>query len=90
MFDPLLENSPWVQEKLAEREARGEARGELHQAQKTVIRFVRRRFPTLAELASTRMRQATQTNAVNALLEQLWFASDEFAARALLESATLS
>ena len=86
MFDPLLENSPWVQGKVVE----GEARGELRQAQEMVIRFVQRRFPTLGELARAQMRQATQTSAINALMEQLWFAPDEFAARALLESIALS
>ena len=98
MFDPLLENSPWVQAKLAESLekglakglAKGEARGEFHHAQEMVIRFVQRRFPSLGEVARTCVQQATQTRALNALMEQLWFAPDEFAARALLESTLLS
>ncbi len=86
MFDPFLENDPWVKEK----EARGEARGELHQAREMIVRFVQRRFPALAELARTKMQHANQVVEVNALMEQLWFAPDEFAARALLETTPLT
>ncbi len=85
MFDPLLEDDPWVKEKVSEGEARGSARGELNQARETLVRFVQRRFPPLANLAQTRMEHAEQVRAVNALMEQLWFAADEYAARALLE-----
>ena len=73
MYDPFLEEDPWVKEKVAEGmakgEALGEACGELRQAQETVIRFVQRRFPTLGELVRAQMHQATQTRAVNALME---------------------
>lgn len=86
MFDSLLEDDPWVKEKLAEREARVK----LHQARETAVRFVQRRFPALTELAQTKMQHANQVEEVNALMEQLWVVPDEFAARALLEMTPLT
>lgn len=94
MFDPLLEEDPWVKEKLAEREKRGlvegEKRGlvegELNNARSTLVRFIQRRFPSLTEIAQTKTAQLCQVDTLNTLIEQLWFAPDEKAAHALLEA----
>lgn len=91
MFDPLLEDDPWVKEKVAESEARGMARGKAEgkaeEARETLVRFVQRRFPSLAEMVRAKAASLNQIETLNALMEQLWFASDEYAARALLEDA---
>lgn len=84
MFDPLLEEDPWVKEKLAEREQRGE----LKQARDALIRFIQRRFPSLTDIARVRADRINQLETLNTLSEQLWFASDEYAARALLEASS--
>ncbi|MGH2507114.1 MAG: hypothetical protein ACRDHZ_06840, partial [Ktedonobacteraceae bacterium] len=90
MFDPSLEQDPWVQEKLAESEMRGKNKGivegELKEARNTVVRFIQRRFPSLTEHAKAKMLHLNQLDVINALMEQLWFAPDEYAARALLEA----
>lgn len=98
MFDPLLEEDPWVKEKVANGEARGEARGRaegvaegvLKEARDLLVRFVQRYYPTLIDLAKARAMQGEQPGALNALLEQLWGANDEQAARTLLEHYSVS
>jgi hypothetical protein len=85
MFDPLLEDDPWVKEKVAESEARGIAKGKAEEARETLVRFVQRRFPSLADTVRAKAASLHQIETLNALMEQLWFASDEYAARALLE-----
>ncbi len=82
MFDPLLEEDPWVKEKIAE----GKLEGALEEARGILVRFVQRRYPALVQLARVRARQDRQREALDALIEQLWFAADEDAARALLEA----
>ena len=86
MFDPLLEEDPWVKEKVAE----GELKGELKQARDALVRFVQRRFPILTDMAKSRASEIDNLEVLNALSEQLWFASDEYVARALLVSAPAS
>ena len=94
MFDPLLENDPWVQEKLAEREARGlakgeargETRGELKAARDFVTNLVRRRFPDLAILAEVRALQLEKPESLTLLFNQLVDAPDEQTARVILET----
>src|SRR5579875_656026 len=94
MFDPLLEEDPWVKEKVAQGELRGEARGvlegEVKEARNLLLKFVQRRFPSLVELAKSRVRQLNQLEDIHALNEQLWFAADEYAARALSSKTTQS
>ena len=89
MYDPLLEEDPWVQGLQAKSLARGKAEGivegELNQARGMAVRFVQRRFPMLTDLAKVKMMHANQVEDVNALIEQLWVAADEYAVRALLE-----
>lgn len=76
-------DDPWVKEKVAE----GVLKGKAEEARATLIRFVQRRFPSLTEIARTKAASFTQGEALNDLMEQLWFTSDEYAARALLEDA---
>lgn len=91
MFDPLLEDDPWVQEKVAESERKGEMRGknqgELNKTREIVVRFIQRRFPALTKAAQTKMQHLDQVEVIDTLMNHLWEAPDENTARALLEAA---
>ena len=90
MYDPFLEEDPWVQEKVAEGEARGlakgENRGELKAARDFVTNLVRRRFPDLAILAEVRVLQLEKPELLTLLFNQLVDAPDEQTARVILET----
>lgn len=83
MFDSLLENDPWVQEKVAE----GRVEEKLSSRREILVNFIQTRFPALAETAKAKTAQLSQLETLNALMTQLWLAPDEQAARALLETA---
>ena len=85
MFDPLLEDDPWVKEKVAESEARGIAKGELEAFRRVLLDIVRMCFPALGELAEATTACAEQPGALNVLVVQISAAKDEQAARQLLE-----
>jgi predicted transposase YdaD len=89
MYDPLLEEDPWIKElqkkSLAKGRTKGRTEGELKQARATVVRFIQRRFPMHSDLAQAKMLRAKDIEDINALMEQLWVADDEYAVRALLD-----
>jgi hypothetical protein len=82
MFDQLLEEDPWVKEKVAE----GEAKGRTNGASKELVRLVHGRYPALLDLAKARVTKGEPLDVLDALIEQLWAAPDEQAARTLLET----
>jgi hypothetical protein len=89
MFDQLLEEDPWVKEKIAEGEARGKAEGEAkgrEWASKELVRLVQGRYPALLHLAKARATKGETLEVLDALIEQLWVAPNEQAARTLLEA----
>lgn len=94
MFDQLLEEDPWVKEKIAEGEARGEAKGEAkgkaegkaEARTEELVRLVQGRYPALLHLAKARATKGEPLDVLDALIEQLWAVPDEQAARALLET----
>ena len=98
MFDHLLEEDPWVQEKVAEGEARGIAKGEARGiaegevkgrtegASKELVRLVQGRYPALLHLATARATKGEPLDMLDVLIERLWAAPDEQAARTLLET----
>src|SRR5215469_14926150 len=86
MFDQLLEEDPWVKEKVAEGEAKGEAKG----ASKELVRLVRRHYLALLDLAQARATKGEPPDVLEALIEQLWDAPNEQAARTLLEISPAS
>lgn len=81
MFDPLLEEDPWVKEKVAE----GEAREKLRSWREALQAVVSSRFPALSELAETRAGQIARPDRLNVLLVEMSVAKDERDARAILE-----
>jgi hypothetical protein len=82
MFDQLLEEDPWVKEKIAE----GKAKGLTYGASKELVRLVQGRYPALLHLAKARATKGETLEVLDALIEQLWAAPDEQAARTLLEA----
>jgi hypothetical protein len=82
MFDQLLEEDPWVKEKIAE----GEAKGLTYGASKELVRLVQGRYPALLDLAKARATKGEPLDVLDALIEQLWAAPNEQAARSLLET----
>ena len=90
MFDQLLEEDPWVKEKIAEGEARGKAKGEAKGltkgASKELVRLVQGRYPALLHLAKARVTKGEPPDVLDALIERLWAAPNEQAARTLLET----
>ncbi len=87
MFDPLLEEDPWIQELSAAKEAKGKAEGKLEEARSLLVKFVQKRFPALFVITQTKAAQIDQLDVLHALTEQLWLVPDEQAAGLLLEAA---
>ena len=90
MFDPLLEQDPWVQGKVAEGELRGELKGELKSSRGILVNIIRTRFPALAELAQAKAAQVEQPEELHTLIEQCVLAPNEEAARWLLDLRPVS
>src|SRR5258708_27599144 len=62
MFDSLLEDDPYIQER--------ENRVATQELQKAVIEFVQGRFPTLGELAQQTVTQVSRSDALHLLIKQ--------------------
>lgn len=90
MFDPLLEDDPWVKEKVAESRARGIAEGKVESLRSVLVDIVTTRFPSLIPLAEAKTAQIEQPDILNVLVVQMSAASDEQAARRLLEGLSAS
>lgn len=88
MFDPLLEEDPWVKEKVAEGEVRGKAEGRLLALRDTLLTYVKIRHPNLVQLAEQRAMQTGEADALNVLLVQVMASENEQAAREILEQFT--
>jgi len=90
MYDPLLEEDPWVKSLQEKSLAKGLAEGRLHSVRDLLLTFIQANFPRLTELAETRAMQTDQWDALNALFVQLMAAKDEQTAREILEQFTAS
>lgn len=88
MFDPLLEEDPWVQEYGGRRKAEGEARGELkgkaEGIRQSVEVVVQTRFPDLLELVMERLKGTQDPTVLQQILVALSVAQDENRARRFL------
>ncbi|MEO7018663.1 MAG: hypothetical protein ABI234_00745 [Ktedonobacteraceae bacterium] len=89
MFDPLLEESPWVKGKMAESKARGKtegiAKGELQSTKRIILKIIQNRFPALSTAAEKRVEGMKQIKALDTLIDQLMQASSESEARTALK-----
>lgn len=90
MFDPLLEQDPWVKEKVAESRAQGIAEGELKAFRSIFLNSIKNRFPSLFKIAEERVARIDQPEILSILVEQIFLATDENAARSLLEERRAS
>jgi len=76
MFDSLLEDDPYIQER--------EIRAATQELQKAVVEVVQARFPTLEELAQQTITQVRDRGALHLLIKQISAAPDEAFTRQLL------
>lgn len=90
MYDPLLEEDPWVQslqeKSLAKGRVEGRVEGELKTARDFLTNLVRRRFPDLAILAEVRALQLEKPESLALLFDHILDAPDENTARVILET----
>lgn len=100
MFDPLLEEDPWVKEKVAESEARGMAlgiaegiaegkakgiaEGKLQSMRELILKLIKNRFPGLSKAAEKHVLGIEQLEVLDLLIDQLMQAANEREARAAL------
>ncbi len=85
MFDPLLEESPWVKGKMAESKAKGIVKGELQSTKRIILKIIQNRFPALSAAAEKRVEGMKQLKALDTLVDQLMQASNESEARVALK-----
>jgi hypothetical protein len=85
MYDDLMEKDPKMRSIRAESEVKGEAKA----LRKVIVAVVKRRFPSLIELAQQRVKSLATPAELDALFEQIESASDESAARLLLTPSTV-
>lgn len=94
MNDPLLEDDPWVREKLAERKLKGKVEGlvegNVDGLRSALLSIIQARFPALNMLAQATAAQARQPDALNVLIVQISAAGDEQVARRFLEGFSAS
>jgi len=94
MYDPLLEEDPWVQglqaKSKAEGKAEGLAEGRLRTLRDLLLISVRAHFPLLGELAERKAMQTEDADALNLLVVQLMAAKNEQTAREILEQFSAS
>jgi flagellar biosynthesis/type III secretory pathway protein FliH len=83
MYDDLLERDPKIRK---QSKAEGRAEGKAEGLQEAVVTIVKRRFPTLTELAEQKVAGITKPAQLESLLEQVVDAPDEAAARFLLST----
>lgn len=92
MFDPLLEDDPWVKEKVAEGKAKGLAEGKakgftegkLQSMRTLIVKLVKNRFPKLSSVVEQHVQGIEQLDTLDTLIDQLMQATNEHEARAIL------
>jgi hypothetical protein len=84
----LLQQDPYIKKKTAAAEAKGLERGlekgRLEALQGSVVSVVAIRFPRLADVARRMVKHIEKADELTALLQQFSVASDEIAARRIL------
>lgn len=83
-YDPLWEENPRIRAERARSEAIGETRGELEASRRAVLTVVKRRFPSLAELAQQKVEQINKPDVLDYLIGEVAAAPDEDVARWVL------
>ncbi|HVU70118.1 MAG TPA: hypothetical protein VHD63_23505 [Ktedonobacteraceae bacterium] len=90
MYDPLLEEDPWVQEYGQRREAQGEAKGKTEGIRHSIEKILQLRFPELQEPVMERIRQVQDLSVLEQMLVTLIITQDDTLLKNYLKSLTLS
>ncbi len=86
MFDSLLDQDPYLQKKWAFEKELGRAEGEIQGLRRAIVNLVKKRFPTLVDLAQQRTKQINTPDVLDQLFGQLLDTPDESVARQLLST----
>jgi hypothetical protein len=88
-YDWFLDDNPDVQERVEKGEVRGEVRGELRGQlqglQRSILKIIKKRFPSLVDLAQQRIVAITDQDELDQLIDQLLVVTDEVEVRTLLK-----
>lgn len=84
MFNDLLEHDPYVQQQRALGKAEGLIEGEVQTLQWVLVDNVRRRFPTLVDLAQQKAARTKAPEALREIVGLVSTAPDESTVRSLL------
>ena len=84
MFDPLLEQDPWVKSIQARTAAEAHKKGELNALRGILSNITQDRFPALTELVEEVAVQTTEPAILNMLTRQVALADSEERARRVL------
>jgi hypothetical protein len=82
MYDPILEEDPWVQEYGGRQKTEGKAEG----LRRSIEKIIRRRFPDLKELALERVSSIRNPDALDEVEDALLAAQDELHALRYLQA----
>jgi hypothetical protein len=82
MYDSLLDEDPDIQERVA----KAKIEAQIETQQRTILIFVKARFPALAELAQERIVRLNKPDELNRLTEQIAGAPDEDTAHRALDA----
>ena len=83
--DWFLDDNPDVQERVEKGELRGELRGQLQGLQRSALKIIKKRFPSVVTSAQQRVVAITDLDELDQLIEQLLIATDEGEVRKLLK-----
>ncbi len=88
-YDWFLDDNPDVQERVEKGMekgiAKGMVKGQLQGLQRSVLKILQKRFPSVVDLAQKRIVAITDQDELDQLLDQLLVATDEVEVRRLLK-----
>ena len=80
-YDWFLDDNPDVQERVE----KGMEKGQLRGLQRSALKFLKKRFPSLVDAAQQRVVAITDQDELDQLIDQLFVATDEIEVRKLLK-----
>ncbi|HEV2662209.1 MAG TPA: hypothetical protein VGU68_16495 [Ktedonobacteraceae bacterium] len=84
-YDWFLDDNPDVQERVEKGMEKGIKKGRLQGLQRSVLKIVKKRFPSLMDLTQQRVVAITDQDELDQLIDQLLVATDEGEVRVLLK-----
>jgi hypothetical protein len=88
MFDQLFEESPMIQKMREQSLMQGIERGRVIELQELLVKFIRTKYPDLAEFAQQQASHFDKLDALELLVQQVMTASDANTVCGLLEAET--